>query len=154
MAKKNWKYIGCSDHNVPSLSKVAMRSGIGTKSCELWSVTFVTNATIACFAGPSFQEGSGSAPAAAAANVTATRRKAKSGNQRARLSGAFIDPTFRMPCYHANGCMFTRVEKLYFGAMPPGVGCEQRSVAATHMPACPGEPTICTKVRVARRERI
>ena len=28
--KNAWKYIGCSDHSVPSLSKTAMRSAGGT----------------------------------------------------------------------------------------------------------------------------
>ena len=32
MANASWKYIGCSAHSVPSLSKVAIRSAGGTNS--------------------------------------------------------------------------------------------------------------------------
>ena len=59
-AKNSWKYIGCSAQSVPSLSKTAMRSAGGTKSGELFFVTFETNSTIVVFAGPSFHDGSGS----------------------------------------------------------------------------------------------
>ena len=59
--KASCTYIGCSDHNVPSLSKVAMRSGGGTKSGEPCLVTLSTKATMACFALPSFQDGRASA---------------------------------------------------------------------------------------------
>src|SRR4029077_1315417 len=55
-----WKYIGCSHQSVPSLSNVAIRSGGGTKSGEPSFVTFSTKETMACLAGPSFHEGSGS----------------------------------------------------------------------------------------------
>ena len=37
-----------------------MRSAAGTKSGPPSVVTFATKSTIACFAGPSFQDGSGS----------------------------------------------------------------------------------------------
>ena len=57
----NWKYIGCSHQSVPSLSNMAMRSAIGTKSGEPGLVTFATNSTMDRLAGPSFHEGSGSA---------------------------------------------------------------------------------------------
>ncbi len=57
----NWKYIGCSAHNVPSLSKVAMRSAGGTNSGEPLFVTFATNWMMDCLAFPSFHDGSGSA---------------------------------------------------------------------------------------------
>ena len=68
-----WKYIGCSEISVPSLSKVAMRSGTGTKSGPSGVVTLATKARIAALVGPSFQEGSGSAWARAWAAV---RRRA------------------------------------------------------------------------------
>ena len=55
--KNAWKYIGCSDQSVPSLSKVAMRSGIGTKSGEPGFVTLSTKAMMACFGAVSFQDG-------------------------------------------------------------------------------------------------
>ena len=53
-------YSGCSTHNVPSLSNVAMRSSGATKSGEPSLVTFSTNSMMADFAWPSLQEGSGS----------------------------------------------------------------------------------------------
>ncbi|MFH0352589.1 MAG: hypothetical protein ACHBMF_11800 [Chromatiales bacterium] len=62
-SKRNspWKYIGCSAQSVPSLSKVAMRSTVGTKSGEPFFVTRSTKATMA-FLGPvSFHDGKGSA---------------------------------------------------------------------------------------------
>jgi hypothetical protein len=59
-AKISWKYIGCSAHRVPSLSKVAMRSAAGTNVGVPCVIVACTNATIACFAVPSFQDGSGS----------------------------------------------------------------------------------------------
>ena len=42
---------------MPSWSKVAIRSSGGTKSGLDLSVVAFTKSTIACFAGPSFQEG-------------------------------------------------------------------------------------------------
>ena len=51
------EYIGCSTHSVPSWSKVAMRSGGGTKLGFAWSVVARTKSRIACFAGPSFHDG-------------------------------------------------------------------------------------------------
>src|SRR6266436_2866694 len=59
-AKCNCTGIGCSHHRVPSLSKVAMRSGTGTKCGEPGLVTFSTKAMMDCFAGPSFHDGKGS----------------------------------------------------------------------------------------------
>ena len=56
----DWKYIGCSVHSVPSLSKVAMRSGTGIQSRPPGVVVRATNSTIDCLAGPSFQDGNGS----------------------------------------------------------------------------------------------
>src|SRR5262245_24883621 len=61
--KASWTYIGCSVQSVPSLSKVAMRSAAGTKSGAPSFVTRVTKSSRAFFAGPSFQDGSGSAGA-------------------------------------------------------------------------------------------
>ena len=58
--KKNWKYKGCSDHKVPSLSKVAILSLTGIKSAEVESVTFSTKSVIEFFTSPSFHEGNGS----------------------------------------------------------------------------------------------
>src|SRR5688572_5805534 len=58
---------GCSAHNVPSLSKVAMRSAAGIKSGEPSVVVFVTKAMIDSFSAPSFQDGKGSAGTAAGA---------------------------------------------------------------------------------------
>jgi hypothetical protein len=52
--------MGCSDQSVPSLSNVAMRSGTATKSGDPGFVTRETKPTSACFAAPSFHEGSGS----------------------------------------------------------------------------------------------
>ena len=60
MAKIVWKYIGCSVHSVPSLSKVAMRSGIGIQSRPPGVVVRVTKSMIDCLFGPSFHDGSGS----------------------------------------------------------------------------------------------
>ena len=53
-------YMGCSHHSVPSLSKVAMRSGAGTKSGLPGRVVSCTSLTIAALTGPSFHDGSGS----------------------------------------------------------------------------------------------
>src|SRR5271169_271850 len=59
--------MGCSTHVVPSWSKVAMRSSGATNFGLLGSVVVLTKSSIACFAGPSFQEGNGSAAAVVAA---------------------------------------------------------------------------------------
>ena len=56
--------MGCSIHSVPSLSKVAMRSGAGTKSAEPSPVTAATKSRMARLAPPSFHDGSGSAACA------------------------------------------------------------------------------------------
>src|SRR5688572_370971 len=70
--KASWLYTGCSDQSVPSLSKTAMRSGVGTKSGEPSFVTRSTNATIA-FRGPvSRQDGRGSSATAAPATSAST----------------------------------------------------------------------------------
>src|SRR5271165_2351008 len=53
-------YIGCSTQSVPSWSKVAMRSSGATYLGSDLSVTSLTNAKMACLAGPSFHDGSGS----------------------------------------------------------------------------------------------
>ncbi|MNK98662.1 hypothetical protein D3C87_1190320 [compost metagenome] len=53
-----WKYMGCSLHSVPSLSKTAMRSWTGTKSGLPGSVTAFTKATMAVLDGPSVQDAS------------------------------------------------------------------------------------------------
>ena len=63
--------MGCSDQSVPSLSNVAMRSGTGTKSGVPGFVTRETKPVIACFAAPSFHEGSGSTATGALAGVSA-----------------------------------------------------------------------------------
>src|SRR5438034_2482726 len=54
------EYIGCSTQSVPSWSKVATRSTGGTNFGLPCVVVACTNSTIACFAAPSFHEGSGS----------------------------------------------------------------------------------------------
>jgi|SRR6185436_560820 hypothetical protein len=59
-------YIGCSTRNVPSGSKVAMRASGVTKVGLERSVVSRTKDMIACFAAPSFQDGSGSADWASA----------------------------------------------------------------------------------------
>jgi hypothetical protein len=64
------EYIGCSTHNVPSWSNVAMRSDCGTKFGLPCDVVARTNSTIAFFAAPSFHEGSGSTWASTAALET------------------------------------------------------------------------------------
>ena len=81
-ANASWKYIGCSAHSVPSLSKMAMRSVGGTKSLPPFVVTRLTKSTIDCLALPSFHEPSASAACACAAatasrHVVATRRKVR-----------------------------------------------------------------------------
>ncbi len=55
MANTPSKYIGCSHHRVPSLSKVAMRSSGGTKAGP-GVVARSTKPSIARRAGPSAQE--------------------------------------------------------------------------------------------------
>ena len=52
--------MGCSVQRVPSLSKVAIRSSVGTKSGPPGVTTRRTKETIADFAVPSFQDGNGS----------------------------------------------------------------------------------------------
>ena len=47
-AKYNCTGTGCSHHSVPSLSKVAMRLDVGTKSGEPGLVTFSTKETMDC----------------------------------------------------------------------------------------------------------
>ena len=60
------EYIGCSTQVVPSWSKVAIRSSGGTNLGLALSVVVLTKSRIACFAGPSFHEGNGSAATVAA----------------------------------------------------------------------------------------
>ena len=55
-----WVYIGGETQSVPSWSKVAMRSSGGTNFGLPCSVVARTKSTMACLAGPSFHEGSGS----------------------------------------------------------------------------------------------
>jgi hypothetical protein len=71
--KYNWTGSGFSHHSVPSLSKVAMRSGTGTKSGEPGLVTFSTKVMMDCLAGPSFHEGNGSSAFAEASADRAVR---------------------------------------------------------------------------------
>ncbi len=66
------EYIGCSTHSVPSWSKVAIRASGGTNVGLDWSVVACTKSTIACLAGPSFHEGSGSVCANACALMAST----------------------------------------------------------------------------------
>src|SRR6267154_5325170 len=65
-AKASWKYIGCSAHSVPSLSKVAILSADGTRSGEPCLVTRSTNVTIAFLVTASFHDGNGSVTAVCA----------------------------------------------------------------------------------------
>src|SRR5262245_24269914 len=53
-------YIGCSTHNVPSWSNVAMRSAGGRNWGLPCVVVLCTNSTMAFLAAPSFHDGSGS----------------------------------------------------------------------------------------------
>ena len=55
-----WVYMGCETQVVPSWSKVAMRASGGTNCGLVLSVVVLTSAMMACLAGPSAQEGSGS----------------------------------------------------------------------------------------------
>ena len=59
------EYMGCSTHNVPSWSKVAMGCTGGTNFGLDLSVVVCTNAMIACLAAPSFHDGRGSVGRAA-----------------------------------------------------------------------------------------
>src|SRR6266481_6924900 len=73
--------MGCSTHNVPSLSKVAMRCGTGTKSGEPSRVTAATKFRIDCFAAPSVHDGSVAADAAVCArNETGSSGPDKTGS--------------------------------------------------------------------------
>jgi len=81
-AKAIWKYIGCSDQSVPSLSNVAMRASRGTKSGEPSVVTLSTKAMIDAFAAPSFQDGNGSSAASAACAAARTSARATSARMR------------------------------------------------------------------------
>jgi hypothetical protein len=58
--------MGCSLHNVPSLSNVAIRSAGGTKSGPPFLVTFFTNCIMVDLLAPLFQDGNGSADLATA----------------------------------------------------------------------------------------
>ncbi len=78
-----WKYIGCSVHSVPSLSKVAMRSPGAMKSGPPSVVAAVTKSRIACLVGPSFHDGSGSSWAKAGVARTRARIRAR------RMGGSF-----------------------------------------------------------------
>ena len=51
IAKRNCVYMGYSTHNVPSLSKTAIRSGGATKSGPVGSVTCLTNDMIFTLTG-------------------------------------------------------------------------------------------------------
>ena len=55
--KSSWIGIGFSVHSVPSLSKTATRSSIGTGSDPSAPVTRATKSAIAFLAGPSRQLG-------------------------------------------------------------------------------------------------
>ena len=64
-ANTTWNGRGFSDHSVPSLSKVAIRSGGGTESGPPSRVTRFTKSTIDRLLTPSFHEARGSDGAAA-----------------------------------------------------------------------------------------
>jgi hypothetical protein len=59
--KSSWIGIGFSHHKVPSLSKTATRSSIGTVADPSAPQIRSTNSTIACLVGPSRQPDSNSA---------------------------------------------------------------------------------------------
>src|SRR5271168_683815 len=61
--------MGCSTHNVPSWSNVAMRSSGGTNCGLDGSVVVRMNCRIALFAAPSFHDGRGSVSASAGAST-------------------------------------------------------------------------------------
>ena len=85
-------------HSVPSLSKVAMRSGTGTKSGEPSFVTLATKSPIAFFVGPSFHDGSGSlAPEAACVAGGAEDCEV------ARLCGSLVHPDASVTASHKTG---------------------------------------------------
>src|SRR5262249_16888337 len=69
---RNWKYSGSQPPALAWLSNTAMRSPGATSSLLFRSVTAWTNATIADFASPSFQDGS-----IVCADAAETRRKQK-----------------------------------------------------------------------------
>src|SRR5262245_225405 len=76
--------MGCSDHNVPSLSNVAIRCGTGTNA-ELPSlVTRVTNSTMAGLAGPAFQLGRGPAACASGCGPWRPRPGRRSSKAKSR----------------------------------------------------------------------
>src|SRR5262245_22076199 len=77
----NWKGIGFSGHNVPSLSNTAIRSDAGTNLGLAWAVVSFTKVTMACFAGPSFHDGSGSMSAYAC--VPRATSRTPNSNERA-----------------------------------------------------------------------
>ena len=62
-----------------------MRSSGGTNVGLAWSVVAATNARIACFAGPSFHEASGSVWARAGATNSRTAQSAKATANQDRL---------------------------------------------------------------------
>jgi hypothetical protein len=60
MANSNWKYAGCSDQSVPSLSKTAIRSDSGTKSAPPGVDTRTTKSMIPSRVAPAFHDGNAS----------------------------------------------------------------------------------------------
>ena len=81
-ANRNWKYRGCSDHSVPSLSNTATRSFTGTQVAEPAVVAARMKPTMPCFTAPSFQEGSESPCANAADGPEASTNSSQSRSQR------------------------------------------------------------------------
>jgi hypothetical protein len=95
MAKRNWKYSGCSARSVPSLSKVATRSAGGTKSGEPCVVTRSTNATIAALGSVSFHDRRGPWATLGAVHDVATRAMAAAQAARIRIAVAVRQPVIR-----------------------------------------------------------
>ena len=88
-ANMTWRSIGCSTHNVPSWSKVAMRSAGGTNCGPAASVVF-TKSTIACLAGRRSTTAAGRPPASAARRRRAAAPTARKAPREGRGKGWFI----------------------------------------------------------------
>src|SRR5262245_25431790 len=82
--------MGCSTQSVPSWSNVAMRSAGGTKLGLPCVVVDLTKSTMAFFAAPSFQDGSGSV----CAKATVVARLATTAPSTKRRVGFMVFPLF------------------------------------------------------------
>src|SRR6516162_9152670 len=122
--------MGCSTQSVPSWSKVAMRCSGGTNCAFLGSVVACTNLLMACFAAPSFQEGSQSDWATVTLQAT---RLATAANAKANVRTIcfILSPSKQLPLRQRENI------QAYGSAVAPDIGPKSNaSPAWSNRPIC------------------